>query len=56
MIKNAVDGQIYREYIGEDGISNAFGIEAYLDEHNPKHNKLHDGDKVKIIIVKTEQQ
>ena len=56
MMKDAVEGQIYREYIGDDGISIAFGLEAYLNEHNPKHNKLHDGDKVKIIIVKEEQQ
>ena len=56
MMKDAVEGQIYREYIGDDGISIAFGLEAYLNEHNPKHNKLHDGDKVKIVIVKEEQQ
>ena len=56
MMKDAVEGQIYREYIGDDGISIAFGLEAYLNEHNPKHNKLHDGDKVKIIIIKEEQQ
>lgn len=52
MMKDAVEGQIYREYIGEDGISNAFGLEAYLNEQNPKHNKFHNGDKIKIIIVK----